>query len=747
MSHCLEDRLLKLFKCLILSGFVFFASLAGLASDNNPTSNQPPPQRQDIVKIAYNGLYYFLYQAQKDPSFRASLTPDELKMLEGLEAILEQASALRWFKEKQIKHYENTHHINGHTQKSYTFAYSDLLEEVVRFDSLYLEAPSLVFSNDRARFKELKPGEPERMGKTFPEFSKAIEINLFRLNDSAIQFDLGHAVALLVHEYGHKLDQAKIQGAVDGLANKLGDFIRSQVTTHDLHNGQKLFSLSFKHFDMAHWLDFGFFRGTYDFVLGAPKPFSLPMPQNRLPIFSGQGLYLWSQFNGEVTDLTKDFLKQVTKKNIIHRDYAHEKFYHFADQIIYNADLIEITPSAEKSGSFKIKINMAQIGVQQPFMIPTVSPDPQKAKLVTRYYSTQMPYYVEPLTGEIPFSYNGSHFSFQPVKEKSKQKVYSVEGKASIVSVKKEANKLSFQIKIEQSPTARDSYFNKSINLNAVELEIKTKEGVFLLTSTSFDATTAVATFEINNIDKVEIKDLDISRIYLKKSTNDTLDPSLQARLEVALFDPLSVPVTAENPNRPALPQSIPLELKSIAPATKDQAVTHLALQSSEKIRSLGLKLAIRQSHTGLLEITQENEYALRKTTGTFDSPTSLIDLVLTEDQFQQKLQDGKLYISFNLSKLYQFVSAQQISHDINQHQIHMKNIMFKFTAPEAQLKQISVLTEPLQLKSIELSTPTQIYLDIFAQWPERTREFYKTLSRGEIHQTILAPSCKNLFN
>ena len=356
----------KLSRCLILRFLVISLSLS--ASSSYAQSQPAPPQRQALVKVAYDGLYYFLYQAFQDSAFVEKLNLQERQMMAGIETVLEQAHALRWFKENKILHYEKPSN-----PKVYTFAYVDLANEVVQMDTLDLQAPALVFSNDRERFQNLKPGEPERTAKTFPAFSKAIEINIFRLNDPNIRFDLGDAVSLLVHEYGHKLDHLKTQSAVDSLAVKLGDFIRSRTTTTEVSPGFKVSSLIFKNFKFESWLDFGLFRGLVDFKTGLPRPNGPYLPQNRLPIFDGQGFYLWSEFNGESTDLTKDFFKKVMKKKLIGRDFADEQYYHFVDQSILAVESFEVKSDAVHPQQIQFKFNLAQLSTQQGYITKAVA--------------------------------------------------------------------------------------------------------------------------------------------------------------------------------------------------------------------------------------------------------------------------------------------------------------------------------------------------------------------------------------
>jgi hypothetical protein len=293
-----------LFSALILSGPIATAT-----------------ERQPVILMANQGLFYFLHMAINDEAFAKDLKPEEKQMADKLYQVLEQVSALRWFNENQVEFYPTTK--NG--RQSYLFAYVDAEDQITKYNLENRLAPKVIFSSESEKFKGLKAGEGERGAKTNSEFSSPIEFNLNRLNSESDEefkkFDLGKAVSLLIHEYGHKLGpvQENLE-AIYSLGNKLGEFVRGRVNTHPLKNGTTLYSLHFNQFKYGEWM--GEFQAPempghqIIFKAGGGEP-SFSRNGAGLPIFANQGLYVWAEQGQNYSDLTANVQKKLTIEGLV----------------------------------------------------------------------------------------------------------------------------------------------------------------------------------------------------------------------------------------------------------------------------------------------------------------------------------------------------------------------------------------------------------------------------------------------
>jgi hypothetical protein len=123
-------------------------------------------------------------------------------------------------------------------------------------------------------------------------------VNVLKLNEDAnMPFDLGRAVSILVHEYGHKVRQslekknnkkfadAEIQPLIDKLGEDLGNYIRGKINKFSLSNGIVIYAVESLDFNVETWLDHGFV-GT----------------EGKVSLLANQGLYMWTDFQGEVKE-------------------------------------------------------------------------------------------------------------------------------------------------------------------------------------------------------------------------------------------------------------------------------------------------------------------------------------------------------------------------------------------------------------------------------------------------------------
>jgi len=379
-------------------------------------------------------------------------------------------------------------------------------------------------------------------------------------------------------------------------------------------------------------------------------------------------------------------------------------------------------------------------------MIPTVSPSPGQAEFTKRYYYSQTPYFIEPISGELNVVQNGPLFHFKEFKEASHSAFFTPDGEVKLQSSQIEKNKLIFKLQAQSTLKAQDIFFNQLINTEKCEVEIKAGEVSFLVESKKYDPLSHSFTFEIDHVDQIDLSELTVSRVYFKKNTQNVADNSFQAKIEVGVYDVIKIPLnTSTKAGQGQLAE--PIKLVSIEQLAAPHKKIRLALSGSEKIKNLRLFLNTEEIHFSFLSVSAKDESALRKTTSNIVAPSKKVEINLNASQFKQELMNGVTVVEFDLSEIYKFSTIDNLENHTNQHGIKLSLFKMIMVAPTVFLRQADVLTDSLKLAHFEWSEPVPIEVQVFKQQPYGLQEKYMQLFKAKLNENIMTMSCRQLFN
>lgn len=281
-----KDRLKMRFSLVIIS-LLFSASAFAQNSEI---------QRQALFVRAFESASFILYMASQDKTFMQSLTKDEFAMMS---AIYDHTSGNR------AEHWLQKNHIPKlAANPKPNYAYVIYEGQIADWYTATANPAKLRFSNDQSLFT-LKPNEPVRTAMTKDDIEDDILVNLVKINDPNTSLDFASAFSLIVHEFGHKLKEKKIQSAVDSAAAKLETYIRSITNVTEI-GGKKVSVLKFYQFPWVEWIEYIFFGE----IVGVNRP----KRHDPLNVFDGQGTYVWIEDEHKITDLTGDILSKYQTK-------------------------------------------------------------------------------------------------------------------------------------------------------------------------------------------------------------------------------------------------------------------------------------------------------------------------------------------------------------------------------------------------------------------------------------------------
>lgn len=325
--------------------------------------------RTDLFKRGYTSLAFFSMQAIRDEGFRKDLTNDELEMLTKIGAIAQEVTTINWLQKNKAQRYT--------TPTGYVWAYTVADNKVTQITTAIDRPLQILFSNDQRLFT-LSATEPVRSAMTETAIEKDIFINLAKINDPNNSLDLAGAVALLLHEFGHKLGVEKKQDALNSAATKLESYIRSQTKTLEFE-GKKFNTL---HFDPK------FFRGWLeDILVGEFVGLNKPRKITALTSIDGQGLYVWIDDGLKIKDLTPDLLSNLLQQQLLEFNPVPE--FQFLKQTAFLASRVQIQPGL--NGRVKVLLNASLAQLILPFM-KTGSFEPKQFQLMQKAFPNNEPW-------------------------------------------------------------------------------------------------------------------------------------------------------------------------------------------------------------------------------------------------------------------------------------------------------------------------------------------------------------------
>ena len=323
----------------------------------------PPIQRQELFLRANKSLAFIAAMAYNDANFANGLTPEEKNMLKQVGEIITEMNTVTWFQKNKVQRFER--------QSNYMYAYTIFKNQVVQITTPINKPIAIQFSNDQALFN-LKPEQPIRSAMTETDLEKDIYVNLNKINDRSKQYDLGSAVSILFHEYGHKLGDLKIQTAIDSCAAKLESYVRSMTNTVEI-NGIKISTLVFKKFNFQFWAE-SILVGVND---GEGK---LSTP-TALTVIDGEGIYAWIEDSQKVTDLTETMVNDLYKNDRV--QHTEQPGYQFLRQRVTTDANLKVLPGP--NGKFKLSLDGQRSQLVLPFMTSN-SPRPDQYKLFQKAF-------------------------------------------------------------------------------------------------------------------------------------------------------------------------------------------------------------------------------------------------------------------------------------------------------------------------------------------------------------------------
>ncbi len=642
------------------------------------------PERTDLIKIANEGLSYFLASASFNKAFVNSLTPEQKIIVNELSQILEENSAIKFYEANKIEGFPMA---DGRR----TFAYVDQRENVKSFATANAKAVQLIFSRQREDFKNLKPDEPERFLKTTSDFSGSIFVNFLKLNEDAnMPFDLGRAVSILVHEYGHKVRQslekkknkkfadAEIQPFIDKLGEDLGNYIRGKINKFPLKNGVVIYAVESLDFDVQTWLDQGFIR-----------------PEGRVSFLADQGLYMWSDFQGEIKDIS-NLVRAQTIKNALPTSTLHDPFYKFVNLNMLLPTHFKVIES--NPGEVSISMTTGQASMQLPFMQPKVSPDPKQAKFNERYRWSLAGHAIIPATTTIQAQFNGPHVILKSSQINPRQITPLPPLSAQIGSVRIEKNDLVFNVDVKDKEGHMTFIgLSRGLMIRASEIKVRNQSGqVFYLTSESIDGSRAMTertsgfVFRLNDAANIPDQSFEIESVYLR-SEPDLISPNSEIRLEIPQFEKLQVNVPKIDTQADQTIAAV-----QIVSVTAENEIVRIRLKSEQPVQKVSLVLAVQDIMYSLITATGRGENLFYKFTENM-TMDRLVEVTIKQNQFQTVKKDGLSEIQFKLADIFKESSFTVEETVTNQHGVTQSKGIALVLNPTAKLQEVSVLTTALQ--------------------------------------------------
>lgn len=641
-------------------------------------------ERSDLIRIANEGFHYFLVSASFDKAFVNSLTSEQKTIMQELSEILEESSALKFYKAHKIQSFSMQ-------DGSQMYAYVDQNENIKKNQTPHKNAPELIFSNQRDGFKNLKPGEPERYLRTTEDFSGAIFVNTLKLNeDPVMPFDLGRALSILVHEYSHKAKHSlekktgqkiaddKIQAVIDKLGEDLGAFIRSKIHKFPLTNGVVINALGPLSFDHHIWMEHGFIG-----------------EQGRVNLIENQGLYVWTDFQGEIKNISNEIRAQI-RRNILPTSYFADPYYQFVNLDIILTGSIKVSEVAP--GEVRMTLTSGQASMQLPYMKPNISPDPKQASFNQRYRWSMAGYSIVPTTFNIEAQLNGPNILFKSVTMSLRQvtPIHGLSAKLGAVTVEKED--LVFKIDIKDVEGLMTNVaLTRGFLARAVEIKVKNKNGqIFYLTSESIDGARANTerissfVFRLKNFNDIDAQNFEIESIYLKSELNLMSNDS-EVRLEVPLFEKLKVDIPETKEKK--ISKSNGIEVTSVR---VENEVMKIQLKTEQAIQQVSLFMQVQDLMYVLITSENIDEKMFYKFTDNIVMDR-MVEVSLNSQRFHAVHKGGIVEIQIILSDVFSDVMLNQIEKMTNQHGVDLTRELVRVIKPIVEVQEVNILTTSLQ--------------------------------------------------
>ena len=322
--------------------------------------------RRAYFERAHESLGFLLQMGFMDHDLMSRLSKSEASMIQLITELALEMDALRFFEKNNVQRF------GAYPKFSYHYTIWD--NKVVDLITDAHHSIRVHFSEDQRIF-QLHPNEPIRTAVTESELEKPIYINLKMIQNEQIPVDFAKAVSLMVHEYGHKLGNQKNQEAIDSMASKFEDYVRTR-TIHENVNGVRFEALYFTRFEKYGEFLQNILQGEYRGVNVPPKIYPLN-------VYANQGVYVFANREGKIKDLTSVVVGNITKNKLV--TYVDIPQYTFAKFDLVLAQSIDFSQSF--NGEILIKVNANLLQLVLPFM-NYKSYEPKEFQLYQKVFQT-----------------------------------------------------------------------------------------------------------------------------------------------------------------------------------------------------------------------------------------------------------------------------------------------------------------------------------------------------------------------
>ncbi|MBC7466485.1 MAG: hypothetical protein H7256_10880 [Bdellovibrio sp.] len=603
-------------------------------------------QRQQLFTRAYESLSYFINVLQDDEAFIKSLNEKETKMYTAVGELATTFNVLNWLQKNKM--YSKV--INGHR----AFSYIGYPNKEIVFTTPVTQAPQLKFSDDQNLFF-LNKDEPARTAMTETEIGKDIYVNINRINDGQATIDFANAVSLLIHEIGHKLGDKKDQDAINSMATKIENNIRSRIAVTTI-GSRKINTLIMPGFKFQHWAE-SFLFGEF-IKDGAPRilrPFS---------VVDEQGTYAWVEDSEKIQDLTEELFKGIKAKSFIR--YEALAGYGYAHQASLIASTIKVEPLAKNN--FRIVVH-GMTGEVIVSMMTAAAGDPALNKVYERSFKSVQPWLNKTTTEG--YTFDGGHLKLKSIREATPTSELP-QFKIEFFEKRQKGSNLEIFFHIEgQTKEARDHYRlinDKTIWPQVTVMIDQTKTTI--PASNYYDDGNEIK-FVLKDFDKVDSKQVKIIGLQLRANKENLAILNSNAVGET--FLPFEVTLSKGTPAPAIVSKSAPtlcsiqvwdgLNWHSIRQGDSIKKGMHLrfVFKAQEPLRELSLHQGFTVTYNvaatlppfGKADPLETLKYSTER------------QLLFTEDQLRQTMRGDFLYVDLNIDQnVKTSIKADSAGHD-----------------------------------------------------------------------------------
>lgn len=663
----------------LLMGVLIWFSSVGFSAPNSSVDHFI--NRTELFKMVDDSLYFIISDAVTDNAFLTTtgLNDKELQMLAAIVMILNESRNLRYFQEKQITPYQ-TLFKNYH----YIFFDSDNLKNV--FETPFKKGPELVFSTDQTLFK-LNPNEPIRTAMTYPDFESDIYINLNLINSKETEFSFSSVVALLTHEYGHKITGNKDQAAIDSAATRLANFVKNKISKIPVSPTSNIYFLKYGFFAPAvHWIQAVMDGTNSSWYMNMSQLLSTHTEQTIIT-YDRQGFYLWVDDGAQIKDLRALVFNKLELDNII--KFPAQSGIIYARHNLFLSENIQVT---KKSDSV---INLAWTGAffheVIPFMSSSVLAETDSVNVSGTSWANTGP------VGQIPLQVNLDI----DLKSLTSSNTYNADSNVKYFLPNIDGDLVNFSS--GEDLTFEVKFTNELVYVYTTEAGrkaalwpsalVKTGYGAYQVSAYEYDSSKNVYRFKIKNVKDVCLSKIQINQFFLKTNYWGLVDTDSFILGQIYLKKPISLDLPSAHSSNPDIAQVVPVKLGQFE-----------QLSSEIRFRIPGLKNVAAINLTLKYGMDFFYKKSLEADWGLVTQVTHIKNLWIGSEQLNSGLDTEQFYVGFDLKKVR---TLEELVLETVSNKVYQK----KQTATEADVIELTVFDSALNKYEVKLDQPIKIKL------------------------------------